>query len=346
MITKKIYSSIDKGLFPNRLLRLGARFMCFTRQRELLKKYKKNEEQKDLFFQNLLSYEIAEDVSVANDQHYELPTDFFKLVLGKQLKYSSAYWEKNCKDLTEAEINSLEKSIQHAQVENGQRILELGCGWGSLSLYLAQKFPNCTITAVSNSKTQESYIKNEIEKRKLTNVTYIRSDITTLELNETYDRILSIEMFEHLTNYSKVFQKLSQWSDEQTKLFIHIFTHKDYPYQLSDNQDESWLGHHFFANGMMPSVDLFEKVQKTFKVEKQWIWPGTHYEKTANHWLKNLELNKDKVIPLFEKHYGKEESITWYNRWKVFFISCAELFGYNKGQLWGVTHYLLSKNEK
>jgi cyclopropane-fatty-acyl-phospholipid synthase len=267
-------------------------------------------------------------------------------VLGKNLKYSSCFYDSQTKSLDEAEDLALKTSCERAQIKDGMRILELGCGWGSLTLHMARTYPASKIVAISNSAPQKAFIDEQAKKRGLNNVLVLTRDISQLESLavefESFDRVMSIEMFEHFKNYEKLLSKISDVLTADGKLFVHIFTHKEYSYPFEVEGEDNWMGKYFFTGGQMPSHNLLYSFQKNLILQHSWAWDGIHYQKTSEDWLKNMDKNADKIRAIFDKTYGKE-SVQWFNRWRVFFMSCAELFGYDKGQEWGVSHYLFSK---
>ena len=272
-----------------------------------------------------------------------MPADFFNLALGKHRKYSSCYWSGDVKNLDESEAAALKETCHHADLKNGQAILELGCGWGSLSLWMAKHYPDSQITSVSNSNSQREFILAEAARRKLSNLNVITCDMNHFEINQKFDRIVSVEMFEHMRNYQILFEKLNQWLKPEGKFFMHIFCHRDVPYAFEVQGDDDWMSQFFFSGGFMPSDDTPLQFQKHLKIAKQWRWDGTHYEKTANAWLENMDNNRDKITPILARCYGAENVQVWRQRWRIFFMACAELFGFNHGQEWWVGHYLFEK---
>jgi cyclopropane-fatty-acyl-phospholipid synthase len=281
---------------------------------------------------------------VANQQHYEVPPEFFQIVLGRHLKYSCCEWPKNLDDLSDAEQHALKTTMQRANLDHGQQILELGCGWGSLSLSMAKAYPTSKITAVSNSAPQRRYILQQAKAMNLDNLEVITTDINNLSLKSHYfDRAVSVEMFEHIKNYQTLLQRISTWLKNDGSLFVHHFSHKNYAYPFEVEGDHNWMGKYFFTGGMMPNHDLLKSFDDDLKVIQDWWWPGHHYEKTANAWLKRMDQNRDKILSIFKDTYG-ENSEKWFQRWRVFFIACAECFGFEQGKHWGVSHLLLKKN--
>lgn len=340
-------SAMERGHIPDAAIRLGIRKLCKVRLDELHvssleEKIKKAEE----YRQGLMNSPLAVHTKEANEQHYELPSEFFLHVLGNNLKYSSCYWNQETKNLDEAEDLALRTSVERAQIKDGMRILELGCGWGSLTLYMAKTFPNSQIVAISNSSSQKAFIDGEAKKRNLKNILVLTRDVSLLESLalefDSFDRVMSIEMFEHFKNYDALLSKISDVLSPEGKLFIHIFTHKEYSYPFETEGEDNWMGKYFFTGGQMPAHNLLGSFQRKLYLEKNWAWDGTHYQKTSEAWLKNMDHNKEKVLEIMNKTYG-EDGHLWFNRWRVFFMSCAELFGYERGQQWGVSHYLFSK---
>lgn len=335
---------LEKNVVPDFLIRVGIR--------QLLKKRLKEEVQGDiannqLHFNALLEQlkkgPMAVNTQQANDQHYEVPTVFYQKVLGANLKYSACYFETGHETLTEAEDKMLEITVQRAGLVNGHQILELGCGWGSLSLYMAKKFPNSQIVAVSNSKTQKEYIDTEVKKRGLTNLNIITSDINNFETAMHFDRVVSVEMFEHMRNYEALMAKVAGFLKVEGKLFVHIFTHRNFTYLFDIKNESDWMSKYFFTGGTMPSDYLLFYFQKQLKIETHWRINGKHYAQTSEHWLQNMDKNKAKILPLFELTYGKDQAVKWWAYWRIFFMSCAELWSYNKGNEWFVSHYLFTK---
>lgn len=277
-------------------------------------------------------------VDDANEQHYEVPTAFYELVLGKAKKYSSGFWHSDQTTLDESELEMLNLSCERANLEDGQSILELGCGWGSLTLHMAKMFPKSTITAISNSATQKEHIDHMASARGLTNITVMTSDVGKLELNDKFDRIVSVEMLEHIRNYQQMFTKMAGWLAPNGLVFIHIFGHKTRAYPFDDSDTNSWMARHFFTGGQMPAKHLFAQFPNHLSVEHTWTVPGTHYARTCTAWLNNMDQNRAKIMPLFRDTYGKEAKKFWIY-WRLFFMACEELFAFNGGDEWQVYHY-------
>ena len=334
----------ESGYIPDLILRRGMRLLIKQRLKEInasnpgLMAIDQN-----LFIQQMKSAPIAILTEKANEQHYEIPAIFYRHVLGSHRKYSSCYWDESTSNLSQAEELSLKKTCENAEIKNGMSILELGCGWGSLTLYMAENFPLSKITAVSNSHSQREFILSQAKQRNLTNIKLITCDMNDFEPEDNFDRIVSVEMMEHMRNYQKLYEKISLWLNDGGKLFKHIFVHRTTPYSFDVKDETDWMSQYFFSGGMMPSDDLPLWFQDHLNIEKRWRWDGTHYERTANAWLENMDNNRDIIFPILEQTYGEQEAEKWWNRWRMFFMACAELFGYQQGNEWWVSHYLFSK---
>ena len=334
----------EKQLIPDFAIRYGIRTLLKKRLDSLVSNNPEtNIQDKIDFIHKMNSSKIALVPELANKQHYEIPANFYKYCLGRHRKYSSCYWEDNTKDLDEAELLSLKLTTQHAKLTNGQNILELGCGWGSLTLWMAKKFPKSKITAVSNSSSQKTHILEQAKKRNLNNISIITEDMNKFNPKTRYDRIVSVEMIEHMRNHRQLFKKINTWLKPGGLFFMHIFVHKTQPYLFEVQDEDDWMSQYFFSGGMMPSEDLPLFFQEDLKIIDQWSWSGKQYEKTANAWLANIDFNKEKVMKTLEKIYGKDNSKKWFQRWRIFFMSCAELWGYRDGNEWKVVHYLFKK---
>ncbi|HKG06854.1 MAG TPA: cyclopropane-fatty-acyl-phospholipid synthase family protein [Pedobacter sp.] len=288
---------------------------------------------------------IAINTFDANQQHYEVPTEFYRYCLGRHLKYSSGYWNIGVKDIDTSEADMLELTCNRADLKEGQDVLELGCGWGSLSLYMSAKFPSSRFTVVSNSKTQKAYIDQTAKDRQISNLTVITADMNTFQIAQQFDRVVSVEMFEHMRNYKLLLEKVSSFLKEGGKLFVHIFTHHTLSYKFEVKDETDWMSRYFFTGGIMPSNHLLFYFNDDLTVDQHWVVNGTHYSKTSEAWLKNMDAHKEKIMPLFEQTYGKEQAVKWWVYWRLFYMACAELFGYNKGNEWMVCHYLFKKND-
>ncbi|HNB21198.1 MAG TPA: cyclopropane-fatty-acyl-phospholipid synthase family protein [Candidatus Melainabacteria bacterium] len=347
MSTDWMYKAIATDLVPEWIIRAGIRNMLGQKIRTETKPNTELQKKAILDFVNeLKSSPIAIHTDAANRQHYEVPARFFELVLGPRLKYSSALWLQDTEDLAQAEINMLETYCRRADLKDGQTVMDLGCGWGSLSLYLAEKFPSSNIVAISNSSTQKQFIDSQLQKRGLKNVTVVTANIANYDTELEFDRIVSVEMFEHLKNYRAMFAKVSRWLRPDGKLFIHIFTHKHFAYHYEDKDGTDWLTRNFFEGGTMPSEDLFLYFQEDVRILEQWSVPGIHYQKTAEAWLKTMKGKRKEVMEIMAQTYGEKDALQWWSFWKLFFLACAELWGYKNGTEWTVSHYLFERQRK
>ncbi|QDK36882.1 SAM-dependent methyltransferase [Bdellovibrio sp. NC01] len=342
---------MERGLIPENLVRAGIRKLCRERLKSLAVVDREIEQERNsAYVKDLKKSAIAFATEKANQQHYELPASFYKLVLGKRKKYSSGYWHAGCENLDDAEEAALEMTFARAEVIDGMRILDMGCGWGSVSLKLAEQFPKSQIVGISNSHSQRQYILDQAAQRGLQNVTILTGDISTFAAPEDwfngFDRVISVEMLEHVRNYEKLFEQVSRWLKSDGKFFVHIFTHSRYAYPFETEGDDNWMGKYFFTGGQMPSHHLLSYFQKDLFLEQQWSWRGTHYQKTSEAWLQNMDNNREIILAIFREVYGAEEAERWFERWRVFFMSCAELFGFNEGREWGVSHYLFKNRQR
>ncbi len=338
-------SLLENNKIPDPLLRIGIRKLLKQR---LTDEHKGNVEVRQAHLMKLIEElkatpTIAVNTQEANEQHYEVPTEFYKYCLGKHLKYSSGYWKNGVTDIDTSEKDMLELTCERAELQNGQQVLELGCGWGSLSLFMAAKYPQSTFTVVSNSRTQKLYIDEQANLRGISNLTVITNNINDFKLNKTFDRIVSVEMFEHMRNYQKLMHLVSSLLKAEGKLFVHIFTHKKYAYKFEVIDETDWMSKYFFTGGIMPSDDLLLYFNEHVSIEKHWHVSGMHYSKTAEAWLQNMDKHKAQIMLLFETTYGKEQAVKWWVYWRIFYMACAELWGYNNGEEWIVSHYLFEK---
>ena len=339
----KLIELAEKGIIPDYFIRQGIVRNCENRlNNENVSNTEKVSSKKQSWIQQMKESPIALVPEKANEQHYEVPPAFFENVLGKHLKYSSGYWPDGVNSLDESEESMLELSFERAQLVDGDSILELGCGWGSLTCYMALKLPNSKITAVSNSKDQKEHILNRCKNQGLDNIEVITADMNDFGTESKYDRVVSIEMFEHMRNYKKLLSKISSWLHDDGKLFIHIFTHQSVVYPFENQGEADWMAREFFSGGMMPSHDLLLHFQDDLIIDDVWSMSGTHYEKTSLAWVNKMDANKDSIMKIFLKTYGDDAKL-WFQRWRIFFMSCEKLFGYNNGSEWGVSHYRFSK---
>ncbi len=335
---------LEKNVIPDLLIRRGIRSLVKSR---LTEETKVNEEAQAMALLGLIGElkrsPIAINTTDANAQHYEVPARFFELVLGEYLKYSSAYYTANARSLSDAERTMLELTATRAQLRNGQRILELGCGWGSLTLFMAERFPGSEIVAVSNSASQREHIMARAKSKGLTNVSVITADMNDFVAEGLFDRVVSVEMFEHMRNYAALLQRVASWLVPSGKLFVHIFSHIrfSYPFEIRDETD--WMARYFFTGGIMPSDDLLLHFQDHLSIRERWRVDGTHYQRTSEDWLANVDANRDEILDIFSQVYGQENALKWLVRWRLFFMACAELFGFDHGRQWIVSHYLFEK---
>ncbi|KAJ4709012.1 (S)-coclaurine N-methyltransferase-like [Melia azedarach] len=339
-----ILASLERNLLPDAVTRRLSRLLLAGRLRS---GYKPSSELQlsDLlqFVHSLREMPIAIKTEKPKTQHYELPTSFFKLVLGKHLKYSCCYFSDTSKTLEDAEKAMLQLCCERAQLKDGNTVLDVGCGWGSLSLYIAQKYSNCKITGICNSKTQKTFIDEQCRAHGLQNVEIIVADISTFEIEASYDRIFSIGMFEHMKNYGDLLRKISKWMKQDSLLFVHYFCHKTFAYHFEETNEDDWITKYFFAGGTMPSANLLLYFPDDVSVVDHWLVNGKHYAQTSEEWLKRMDKNLASIKPIMESTYGKDQAVKWTVYWRTFFIAVAELFGYNNGDEWMVAHFLFKK---
>ena len=337
-------SLLETGLVPDAITRLAIRRVSASRLREEARGGVEAQQRRLMdHVAALRRSPLAIETDAANRQHYELPPAFFEQVLGPRLKYSSAWWPDGVSSLAEAEHAMLDLTATRARLRDGQQVLELGCGWGSLTLYVAERFPGSRVTGVSNSHAQRRFIMERAAARGLDNVRIVTADINTFATDERFDRVVSVEMFEHARNYEELLRRVASWLRREGLLFVHIFTHGRfaYPYEVRDASD--WMAQYFFTGGQMPSHDLLLHFQEDVALLDQWRMDGTHYEKTSNAWLANMDDRRAALMPVLAATYGAADARRWWTRWRVFFLACAEMFGYARGQEWGISHYLCHK---
>lgn len=335
---------VEQGLVPDGAVRLGVRRLLRQRLVEL---DSGNPEavalRSEAFFDGLREAPLALLPEKANEQHYELPAEFFTGVLGPHRKYSCCWWPEGVQTLEQAEAAALAETCARAGLADGQRILELGCGWGSLSLWMAEHFPRAHITAVSNSHSQRLFITAEAAARGLGNLEVITCDFNDFETGERFDRVVSVEMFEHLRNWPRAFSHVARWLKPQGRFFMHVFVHREAPYPFEARDASDWMSRHFFSGGMMPSDDLALRCQDDLRLLQHWRWDGRHYARTSAAWLARMDARRATLMPLLVAVYGERDAPVWWTRWRLFFISVEELFGYAEGGQWWVGHYLFEK---
>ncbi|MDP4594927.1 MAG: cyclopropane-fatty-acyl-phospholipid synthase family protein [Beijerinckiaceae bacterium] len=339
---KRMIVAAESVNVPDFVSKAGIRYMVSRSQHKL---NSADALQDRAFLAMVENRPIAVHTDKANEQHYEIPAEFYELVLGPHRKYSSCLFEEGAAglagDLASAEARALAETVKHAGLADGQSILEMGCGWGSLSLYMAGTFPNARIIAVSNSRSQREYIEGVAAKRGLANLQVITCDMNSFQTGEYFDRIVSVEMFEHMSNWRKLLEKARGWLNPDGRMFLHVFSHKKSAYLFDENDKTDWIAQHFFTGGIMPSHSLIREFSGLFQVEEEWRWNGRHYEETARQWLVNFDANSDAIAHILRDVYGAD-ALVWQRRWRLFFLATMGLFGHADGTEWAVSHYRLS----
>lgn len=367
--------AVERGLVPDFVTRRAVRRLCDNRIRESGRQRNNLISDRRRFIESMRNSPIALVPDLANAQHYEVPAEFFELVLGTWRKYSCCYWSDATTTLNDAEELALQITCERAELVDGDEILELGCGWGSLSLWMAQHYPRSQITAVSNSQSQRQYIESTARLRGLNNLRVITADMNEFDPSlfdpgsigastirtgpadfdernhdqqdrpvRRFDRVISVEMFEHMRNYEALFERISNWLKPSGKLFIHIFCHRELLYPFETDGDVNWMGRHFFSGGIMPHAELPHAFNRDLKVTHHWEWNGIHYAKTSEAWLNRLDEHRTEALTILKRVYGPADAWRWFNRWRMFFIAVAELFGFANGNEWFVSHYLLEQS--
>ena len=330
-----IIGAAERVPLPDLVIRAAIQQLCARTATRLARGDAENDAS---FAEEMAARAIAEHTREANAQHYEVPAAFFALVLGPNCKYSSCFYRDPASTLQEAEEEALRQTVEHADLADGQSILELGCGWGSLTLWMARQFPNSEVTAVSNSRTQREYIESAAAARGLKNLAVITEDMNVFDPERQFDRIVSVEMFEHMMNWRELMTRVKSWLKPDGRFFMHIFTHRAGAYLFDAADADDWIAQHFFTGGVMPSHCLIRQYADLFEVEKEWRWSGTHYRRTAIAWLANFDAHRDEIEAVLRQVYGSDTGL-WMRRWRWFFLATAGLFGHADGSEWGVSHY-------
>lgn len=341
---KSIVALAEKGILPDWAIRWGIRRLDAMRLRQEQQGGDPQQQRasKNRLIEELRRSPLAIETKKANEQHYEVPAAFFEHILGKRMKYSSCYWPPGVMDLNAAEESMLALTCERAALSDGMDVLDLGCGWGAFSLWAGEKYPHMRILAVSNSRLQRDFIVKACRDRKITNVEVLTEDINRFDTKRRFDCIVSVEMFEHMRNWEGLLAKIASWLKPSGRLFVHIFTHRRFAYLFEVAGDHNWLGRFFFTGGIMPSDDLMLYFQDHVALERHWTMSGRHYEKTAEAWLQNMDAKRSRIRSIFRERYGLDADL-WLQRWRIFFMACAELWGFRNGREWLVSHYRFRK---
>lgn len=352
LLTQAAIEAAERGWAPDLAVRMGIRHLLRRRlhvqrrseqrRREASSRSSGSSSATERFLQEAARSELAIATDVANQQHYEVPASFFNWVLGPRKKYSCCYFDDPRDDLAGAEERALELTAGHAGLADGMDVLELGCGWGSLTLWMLERYPTSRVVAVSNSRSQRAFIERQAQLRGFSpRLEVITADIRHFQASRRVDRVVSVEMFEHVRNHRLLLERVSRWLHADGKLFVHIFCHRAHAYPFETHGPADWMARHFFTGGMMPDRQIFRRLNQHFEQEAEWVWDGRHYERTCRWWVANMERNRAELIPLLDSIYGPDWGRRWYQRWRLFFMACGELFGFRNGSEWHVGHYLL-----
>ena len=334
---------VERGLVPDGVVRMIIRRLLQQRLGEIEPSDSEGAAWRlEAFVRMMDAAPIAPAPEEANEQHYEVPASFFAEVLGEKGKYSCCYWRQHQQSLERAEADALQLTCDRAGIRDGMRVLELGCGWGALTLWIARHYPHSHVIGISNSVEQREYIESRMRREGLDNVDIVTADMNDFVIEQRFQRVVSLEMFEHMRNYRKLFERIYDWLEPDGKFFMHIFCHRLVPYEFIDRDASDWMSRYFFSGGIMPSDALPLHFQDRLKLCRQWRWDGRHYERTLNAWLARMDQRKARIMPILRHTYGDEAEI-WWTRWRLFFMACAELFGFNNGQEWWVSHYLFER---
>jgi cyclopropane-fatty-acyl-phospholipid synthase len=340
-LTSRALALAERRLVPDFLVRAGMRRVIASRLRAPeARDPERAGEAVRRFVAAMRSAPIAVATETANQQHYELPAEFFATVLGPLLKYSACWWPEGVSDLAAAEQAMLDLSCRRARIEDGMDVLDLGCGWGSMSVWIARNYPSCRVLAVSNSAVQRRYLLDRCAAEGLDRVKVLTEDMNSFATDRCFDRVVSVEMFEHMRNWGSLFERIAGWLRPDGRFFQHVFCHRLLAYAYADDGPADWMARHFFTGGIMPSADLPHLWDEHLEVESQWKVDGTHYTRTLEAWLDRMDAARDALLTIFGSTYGVEAE-RWFARWRMFFMACSELFGYRGGSEWWVAHTVL-----
>lgn len=343
-ITSKAVNWTETGFVPDTVIRAGIRRLLETKRKEIHAgdvEFAANTTNRFVAMMNQSPVALVPEL--ANAQHYEVPAEFFSHVMGDHLKYSCGYWPGNVSNLSEAEAAALELVVERAGIEDGMEILDLGCGWGSLSLWIAEHFPNANVTGVSNSAAQREFIEKKAASLSIENLNIVTCDMNDFAIDTYVDRVVSIEMFEHMRNHGELFRRINKWLVPGGRFFMHVFCHRTTPYEYKDKGPSDWMSRYFFSGGMMPSADLPLRFSEHLNIDQRWHINGKHYSRTCEAWLETMDSRRDLIMPVLTECYGESDASVWWQRWRMFFMACSELFDYDDGNEWYVGHYLFKK---